>query len=352
LTESVPPKAYGGTERVVSYLTEALVRLGHDVTLYASGDSETSATLRACAPRALRLDPNAGDPVAAFERSHTELMHRVLAEADQYDVIHFHIGWHEFPLFMNSARPCVSTLHGRLDVPVWQDRLNQYRGFPLISISDAQRTPVPDANWVSTIHHGLPDSFAMAGTGKRDYLAFLGRISPEKRPDLAIEIAQRAGWPLKIVAKVDVVDREYFEAKIRPLLSLPGVEFLGEVDEGNKMRFLAGAHALLFPIDWPEPFGLVMIEAMACGTPVIAFRRGSVPEVMDHGTTGFIVDTPEQAAAAVAQAQQLDRHRIRDVFRRRFSALRMAADHLRLYEALVARKHTSQAGAWRQAAAV
>jgi len=345
LTESVPPQTYGGTERVVSYLTETLVSLGHEVTLYASGDSVTSAELRACCERALRLDPEIDDLSRTFEQRHDEMMRRVLADSGEYDVIHFHVGWHEFPYFSRSQTPCVSTKHGRLDEPKVQERLHRFDGFPLISISDAQRRPVPDANWVATIHHGLPDTLTVAGSGQRGYLAFLGRISPEKRPDLAIKIAQRAGWPLRIAAKVDPVDQAYFDTMIRPLLSLPGIEFVGELGEADKMRFLAGAHALLFPIDWPEPFGLVMIEAMACGTPVIAFRRGSVPEVIDQGVTGFIVETVDDAASAVARVHRLNRQRVREVFRHRFSVMRMAADHVRLYERLVAHRHRAPVAA-------
>jgi glycosyltransferase involved in cell wall biosynthesis len=334
LTESVPPQAYGGTERVVSYVTEALVRLGHEVVLYASGDSSTTAELRSCCDVSLRSDPVAGDPAEA----HQAMMRRVLAEADEFDVLHFHTGWHELPLLDRIPVPCVSTMHGRMDWPGIQERLRAAPGFPLVSISDAQRQPIPDANWVATIHHGLPDTLAVPDRGKRDYLAFLGRISPEKRPDLAIEIARRAGLKLKIAAKIDRVDREYFETVIAPLLARgDDVEFVGEFGEADKMRFLAGAHALLFPIDWPEPFGLVMIEAMSCGTPVIAYPRGSVPEIVAPGSTGFIVRDVPEAVAAVGRVGGLDRHRIRDTFRRRFSAERMAADHVSLYEDLIAR---------------
>lgn len=346
LTESVPPQTYGGTERVVSYLTEALVRLGHDVTLYASGDSLTEAELRECSACSLRLDPDAGDPIAVHER----MIRRVLAERDEFDIIHFHTGWYEFPLFTDSTTPCLATMHGRLDIAQMQQRLRQFKKFPLVSISDAQRDPVQEVNWVGTIYHGLPDILTVADTGKRDYLAFLGRISPEKRPDLAIEIARRAGWPLKIAAKVDPVDQVYFDTVIKPLLSLPGIEFIGELGEADKMRFLAGAHALVFPIDWPEPFGLVMIEAMACGTPIIAFRRGSVPEIIDEGVTGYVVRTPAEAADAVAHVERLSRQRMREVFRRRFSAMRMAADHVRLYEKLIMRHPHARSGARAQRA--
>jgi glycosyltransferase involved in cell wall biosynthesis len=334
LTESVPPQAYGGTERVVSYIAEGLVRLGHEVTLYAAGDSSTTAELRAGCEVALRSDPSHGDPVLVHEAMHR----RVLAEADEFDVIHFHTGWFEFPLLPSLRVPCVTTMHGRMDIPEVQQRIRASKGFPLVSISDAQREPMPDANWVATIHHGLPDTIAVADRGRRDYLAFLGRISPEKRPDLAIEIARKAGKPLKIAAKIDRVDREYFATVIAPLLGSSDVEFVGELGEADKMRFLAGADALLFPIDWPEPFGLVMIEAFSCGTPVIAFPRGSVREVVTPGETGFIVEDTAEAVNAVTQVERLDRHRIREMFRRRFTAQRMAADYVRLFEALVARQ--------------
>ncbi len=332
LTESIPPQAYGGTERVVSYLTEMLVELGHEVTLYASGDSVSAAELRACCPRALRYDAHPADRDLLHER----MMRRVLAEAGAYDVIHFHTGWYEFRHFTGSATPCLATMHGPMNVPEIQQRVRPFAAFPLVSISDAQRRPLAGVNWIGTVYHGLPEMPGIAEAGKHDYLVFLGRISPEKRPDLAIAIAQRAGRPLKIAAKVDPVDRGYFESTIRPLLGLPGIEFLGEVAEADKMRLLAGAQALLFPIDWPEPFGLVMIEAMACGTPVIAFARGSVPEVIDEGVTGHIVGDVAEAAAAVAGIAALDRRHIRAVFRRRFSARRMAGDYVQLYEAVMA----------------
>jgi len=343
LTESVPPQTYGGTERVVSYLTEALVRLGHDVTIYASGDSVTTAELRACWPQSLRSDP---DPRARdFVTVHEAMMQRVLAEADEFDVIHFHTGWMEFKHFKNhpTAR-CLTTLHGPIDVPDVNARLLRHKGYPLVSISDSQRAPLPDLNWLGTVYHGLPDTLAVADTGKRDYLAFLGRIAPDKRPDLAIEIASRAGLPLKIAAKVDRVDEEYFQTVIRPMLDRPGIEFVGEVNEADKMRFLAGARALIFPIDWEEPFGLVMIEAMACGTPTVAFRRGSVPEVLDEGQTGFIVRTLDDAVAALDRLDTFDRHVIRDVFRRRFSSSRMAQDYVRIYEGMLGHLHVPHGG--------
>jgi hypothetical protein len=334
LTESVPSRTYGGTERVVSYITEALVRLGHEVVLYAAGDSCTSAELRPGCDVSLRSAAERRDPIEV----HEAMMRRILAEADEFDILHFHTGWFELPLFDRIPVPCVTTMHGRMDLPAIQERLRASPRFPLISISDAQRAPMPDANWAATIHHGLPDTLAVPDRGKHDYLAFLGRIAPEKRPDLAIEIARRAGHKLKIAAKVDRVDRDYFETVIAPLLSRgDDVEFLGELGEVDKMRFLAGAHALIFPIDWPEPFGLVMIEAMSCGTPTIAYPRGSVPEVVADGVTGFIVHDVPEAVAAVRRVEGLDRHRIRDAFRRRFSAERMAADHVALYERLIDR---------------
>jgi glycosyltransferase involved in cell wall biosynthesis len=334
LTESVPPQTYGGTERVVSYVSEALVRLGHEVVLYAAGDSSSSAELRPCCDVSLRSDPVTRDPIAV----HEAMMRRVLADADEFDVLHFHTGWFELPLLDRIRVPCVTTMHGRTDMPDISERLRASPAFPLVSISDAQRAPVPDVNWVATIYHGLPDTIAVPDRGERDYLAFLGRISPEKRPDLAIEIARRAGRKLKIAAKVDRVDREYFETAIAPLLAQgDDVEFLGELGEGDKIRFLAGAHALLFPIDWPEPFGLVMIEAMSCGTPVIAYPHGSVPEIVAPGVTGFVVHDVPEAVAAVRRVDTLDRHRVRDAFKRRFGAERMAADYVALFERLIDR---------------
>ena len=331
LTESVPPRTYGGTERVVSYLTETLVELGHEVTLYASGDTMTQARLVACCRKSLRRDPGAGDPILI----HRQMMQRVLADADSYDIIHFHIGWFEFPVFTGHSTACLTTLHGRLDVPKFNTRLRGYPDFPFVSISNAQRRPLPDANWLGTVYHGLPDMPAPQGNGRGGYLAFLGRICPEKRPDIAIEIAQRAGMPLKIAAKVDRVDQAYFDTVIHPLLALPGVEFIGEVGEAEKMALLADASALLFPIDWPEPFGLVMIEAMACGTPIVAFRRGSVPEIIDEGVTGWIVRDASEGVAALAGLDRIDRQRIRAVFDERFSARRMGEDYLALYRSLL-----------------
>ncbi len=332
LGESVPPRKYGGTERIVSYLTEALVERGHDVTLYASADSRTSARLIPCFPRPLRELPGHPD----LDLIYRHVMADVRAAADHYDVIHFHLGWFEFAPFTPSETACLTTLHGRINIPEVQQRLRAYRSFPLVSISDSQRLPVPEANWIRTIYHGIPDPGISQLGSSGDYLVFLGRISPEKRPDLAIEIAQRAGIPLKVAAKVDQVDREYFETTIAPMLRLPGVTFLGELGDRDKHRLLAGARALLFPIDWPEPFGLAMIEAMACGTPVIAFRRGSVPEVIDDGMTGFVVESVDEAVSALFRIDAIDRRNVYATFKRRFSIARMIDDYLDLYEHLIA----------------
>jgi glycosyltransferase involved in cell wall biosynthesis len=332
LFESVPPKLYGGTERVVAYLTEELVRQGHEVTLFASGDSETSARLVPTGDRALRLDADCRDPLA----HQMVQLHEVFAQAHRFDLIHFHIDYLHYPFSARQKTPHVTTLHGRLDLP---DLVPVYRTFsdvPLVSISDAQREPLPWVNWVSTIHHGLPLDLHRPRFEPGRYLAFLGRISPEKRVDVAIDIARRAGMPIKIAAKVDKHDRRYYEEKIAPLFDDPLVEYVGEIDETHKAEFLGNAHALVFPVDWPEPFGLVMIEAMACGTPVITCRRGSVPEVIDEGVTGFIVENAEEGARAVERVAALDRARCRAVFEERFSAPRMARDYVAVYERLVA----------------
>ncbi|HEX7045017.1 MAG TPA: glycosyltransferase family 4 protein [Burkholderiales bacterium] len=332
LYESVPPKLYGGTERVVSYLTEELVRQGHEVTLFAAGDSSTCARLESVAARALRLDRHCVDPLA----HHVLLLDRVIDAADEFDIIHFHTDYLHFPVTRWLRVAHVTTLHGRLDIPDLKPLYKRFAGVPVISISNAQRKPLAFANWVATVYHGLPEEQYVFQPKPGKYLAFLGRISPEKRPDRAIEIARRAGIPLKIAAKVDKADRAYFEARIKPLLDGPGVEYIGEIGEHEKSEFLGNACALLFPIDWPEPFGLVMIEALACGTPVIAWPHGSVPEVLRDGETGFLVQSIEEAVAAVARLDRLSRVHCRQVFERRFSVRRMVRDYLEAYEAVSA----------------
>jgi glycosyltransferase involved in cell wall biosynthesis len=333
LIESVPPRLYGGTERIVSYLSDELVSLGHDVTLFASGDSVTAAELVPCVPHALRLDPRVRDTIPYYML----MLDRVRRMADEFDVLHFHIDQYHFPLFRPIAGRTLTTLHGRQDMP---DLIPLYLGFgdmPLISISNDQRRPIPNANFAATILHGLPAGLHRPTPQPAgDYVAFLGRISPEKRPDRAIAIARAVGVPLKIAAKVDRADAAYFRDEIEPLLDGPGVEFIGEINERQKTQFLGEARALLFPIDWPEPFGLSMIEAMACGTPVLAFRRGSVPEIIENGVTGFMVDTMEEAIAALPQVMALDRTIVRRRFEQRFSATRMAQDYVRVYRSLMA----------------
>jgi glycosyltransferase involved in cell wall biosynthesis len=334
LIESVPPRAYGGTERVVHYLTEELVALGHEVSLFASGDSVTAATLVPCGPTSLRREENVRDVLPYY----LLMLDRVREQADAFDVLHFHIDLLHLPMLRPQAARTVTTLHGRQDLP---DLKPFYLGFgeaPLVSISDAQRLPIAHANFVATVHHGLPLDLHRPITHPRGgYLAFLGRISPEKRPDRAIAIARALGIPLKIAAKVDRQDEAYFREVVAPLLQQPGIEFLGEIDERQKSRFLGEASAVLFPIDWPEPFGLVMIEAMACGTPVLAFRSGSVPEIIDHGLTGLIVTSQDEAIAAVPRLLALDRNAVRRRFEERFSARRMAQDYLAVYEGLMRR---------------
>lgn len=331
LFESVPPKYYGGTERVVSYLTEELVRRGFDVTLFASGDSVTKAKLIAPCRRSLRLDKSAVDHMA----HHILELEMVFQRIHEFDIVHFHIDYLHFPLSRRHRTPHVTTLHGRLDLPDLQNLYNEFRDMPVVSISNAQRAPLPQARWVGTVYHGLPRDLYKPKFEHGKYLAFLGRISPEKRADRAILIAKQLGLPLKIAAKVDAVDREYFETVIKPMLEWPGIEYIGEIGEGEKQEFLANALALLFPIDWPEPFGLVMIEAMACGTPIIAYHRGSVPEVMVDGVTGFVVNSLEEAVEAVKKVDQLDRRRIRQIFEERFSVERMADDYLKVYEYVI-----------------
>jgi glycosyltransferase involved in cell wall biosynthesis len=332
LYEAVPPKFYGGTERVVSYLTEALVELGHDVTLFASGDSVTSATLEAAWPRALRLDPSIRDPFAP----HVLLLEQVRRVAADFDVLHFHLDYLPFSLFADAETPSVTTLHGRLDLPELQPVFNTFADSPVISISESQRIPLPQARWHGNVYHGLPEKLLTPQPHcEPEYLAFLGRICPEKRVDTAIRIAAMSGLPLKIAAKVDKADQDYFKSEIEPLLSHANVEFIGEIDETRKPEFLSRAKALLFPIDWCEPFGLVMIEAMACGTPVIAFNRGSVPEVIDHAVTGYIVEDVQGAVAALQRLDELSREEIRAQFERRFTAQAMAREYVERYTALI-----------------
>ena len=332
LYESVPPKYYGGTERVVSYLTEELVRQGHDVTLFASGDSETKARLIAACRSSLRLDKRCQNQIA----HHFVMLERLFQRAAEFDIVHFHIDYLHFPLSRRELITHVTTLHGRLDIPDLVPLYQEFQDMPVISISNGQREPLPWANWQATVYHGLPVDMYRFREKPGNYLAFLGRVSPEKRVDRAIEIARRVGMPLKIAAKVDPVDRDYFESVISPLLSNSPVEFVGEISDGEKDEFLGNAYALLFPIDWPEPFGLVMIEAMACGTPVIAYRGGAVPEIMEQGHTGFIVHGVEDAVEAVRDVAQLSRKRCREVFEERFTATRMAHDYVQQFERLIA----------------
>jgi glycosyltransferase involved in cell wall biosynthesis len=336
LIESVPPRLYGGTERIVSYLTEELVRLGHEVTLFASGDSITSSELATCCTRALRLDPSVRDVIPHFML----MIDKVRERAEEFDVLHFHIDLFHFPLFRSLAAQTLTTLHGRQDLADLKPFYSRFSEMPLISISDDQRKPLPHANFVATIHHGIPSGLHQPSFEQGSYLAFLGRISPEKRPDRAIRIARAAGIPLKIAAKVDKVDEDYFRNDIAPLIAGGGVEFVGEINEREKTKFLSEAAALMFPVDWPEPFGLVMIEAMACGTPVLAFRRGSVTEVIEDGVTGKLVDSEEGAVAALPALLSYDRRTVRQRFEKRFTATRMAKDYVDSYRQLL-KKSTS-----------
>ena len=331
LYESVPPKYYGGTERVVSYLTEELVCQGHEVTLFASGDSVTKAHLVAACRRSLRMDKHCVDRMA----HHILMLEHMLQRAAEFDIVHFHTDYLHFPLSRREQITHVTTLHGRLDIPDLVPLHQEFRDMPVISISDGQREPLPWANWQATVYRGLPADMYQFRDEPGSYLAFLGRVSPEKRVDRAIEIAKQVRIPLKIAAKVDRVDTDYFETVVEPLLRHPFVEFVGEIGEGEKAEFLGNAYALLFPIDWPEPFGLVMIEAMACGTPVIAYRGGAVPEVMEEGHTGFIVEGLEDAVEAVLRVPELSRKRCREVFDQRFTAARMAHDYVQVYERLI-----------------
>ena len=330
LTEAVPPKLYGGTERVVAYLTDALVELGHEVTLFGSGDSQTKARLEAIWPRALRLDPTVRDVMAPM----FIMMETLARRAEEFDVIHSHLDYFGYPMLQRLNVPSVTTLHGRLDMPELQPLYRLFNEVPVVSISDSQRVPLPHANFVSTVYHGLPQNLLKPGSGDGGYLAFIGRISPEKAPDAAIRIAAMADMKLVIAAKVDKADRQYFEDKIEPLLAQPHVEFIGEIGEHQKSEFLGNAAGLLFPIAWREPFGLVMIEAMACGTPVIAFRHGSVPEVLEDGVTGFICNSEIAAAKAARRIGEMDRGRIRAEFDRRFTARHMAENYVKLYQEL------------------
>jgi glycosyltransferase involved in cell wall biosynthesis len=331
LHEAVPPKLYGGTERVIHYLTEELVGRGHDVTLFASGDSVTSAKLIANVDNALRSDPHCIDALP----HHIVQLEKVMHKAKEFDIIHFHTDFLHFPLTARSAVPCVTTLHGRLDIPDLQPLYNEFPKQKVISISNSQRQPLPQANWIGTVYHGLPADLHPLQQGEGGYLAFIGRISPEKGVDWAIRIAIECNCRLKIAAKIDKVDQHYFEKHIAHLIDHSLVEFVGEINEQEKTSFLGKAKALLFPINWSEPFGLVMIEAMSCGTPVIAFKNGSVPEVIDDGVSGFVVESIPEAVKAVGNIKQLSRSAVRAAFDKRFTAARMAEDYLRLYGSVI-----------------
>jgi glycosyltransferase involved in cell wall biosynthesis len=339
LFESVPPRLYGGTERVVSYLTEALVELGHEVTLFASGDSRTRARLVQVCPKALWDDPECSDTMSHQVR----LMEMVFSDVSRFDILHFHCDFIHFPLARRCGCPTLTTMHGRLDCSDIKSLYEEFTEIPVVSISDSQRRPVPGANWQATVYHGLPLSLYNYHDKPKEYLAFLGRVSREKGLDQAIEIARRTGHKLKVAARIDAVEQEYYRQTIEPMLkeSQSSVEFIGQVGGKEKEEFLGRAKALLFPIDWPEPFGLVMIEAMACGTPVIAYNRGSVPEVLQDGVTGFIVNNADEAAAAVGQIGELQRQTCRDVFERRFDAMRMAHDYLDIYRRVIQDTHTN-----------
>jgi glycosyltransferase involved in cell wall biosynthesis len=335
LAESVPPKLYGGTERVVSYLTEELVRLGHQVTLFASGDSETSAELAAVTPGALRLDPGVKDPLAPLAL----MLEQVRSRAHEFDVLHFHVEHVHLPLFRPLAHKSLTTLHSRLDLPELAPLYREFGDMPLVSISNSQRAPLAHAHWAGTVYHGLAAEVCPFNPSPRgQYVAFLGRVSPEKGLERAMDIAQRAGARLRIAAKIDAADEDYFHERIEPRLGQPGIEFIGEVDEAGKPAFLGNATALLFPIDWPEPFGLAMIEALSCGTPVVAWPLGAAAEVIEHGVTGFHVQSIDAAVEALGLAARLDRSRVRRRFEERFSATRMAQDYLAIYRALARRR--------------
>jgi glycosyltransferase involved in cell wall biosynthesis len=341
LYESVPPKLYGGTERVVSYLTEELVQLGHDVTLYATGDSITKAHLRPVCDRALRLE---GGKLLSPLAHHLNLIETVAQEADEFDVVHFHLDYLPFSQIRRLEIPALTTLHGRLDIPDLYPLFREFDDMRLISISDAQRAPMPWASWLTTVYHGIPATLHQPNFEPGAYLAFLGRISPEKRVDRAIEIARLAGMPLKVAAKIDTADQDYFESEISDLLADSDVEFIGEIGEQDKTDFLGNASALLFPIDWPEPFGLVMIECMSCGTPVIAFRGGSVAEIVDEGVTGFIVESIDEAVEALKKIPSLDRRKCHQRFLDRFTSERMCLDYISAYEQGISEKKRAVRG--------
>lgn len=330
LAETVPPEAYGGTERIVSYLTEELVLLGEDVTLFASGGSITKAKLVPISERSLRSDPDVKDPLTRTVVQIEEVLKRM----DDFDLVHFHDGYLHFPLARRLEVPTVNTMHGRMDLPDLESIFREFPEMSLVSISYQQRTPIPSANWVATVQHGIPEKLYSFRPSADDYLAFVGRICPEKRPDRAIELAKRLEMPLKIAAKVDKVDEQYFESEIKPLLDSDLIEFVGEVNEPDKDKLLGGARALLFPIDWPEPFGLVMIESLACGTPVVAFECGSVPEVLEHGKTGFIVRTMKEAEEAIERIETIRRSVCRQEFEQRYTSARMARNYLDVYKRL------------------
>ena len=338
LYESVPPKFYGGTERIVAYLTEELIKQGHDVTLFATGDSQTSASLVAVIPEALRLKENCEDMLAP----HIVQLQEVVERSDDFDVIHFHTDYLNFPFTYSLKAPHVTTLHGKLTIPELQMIYTKFSDQPVVCISEAQCRPLPQANFVGTVHHGLPAELFYQGTGEGGYFAFIGRISPEKRCDRAIEIAIATNTPLKIAAKIDKADREYFEKKIKHLFDHPLVEFIGEINESQKQDFLGNAKALLFPIDWPEPFGLVMIESMACGTPIVGWNMGSVPEILEDGKNGYIVNSIEEAIAAVEKISLIDRKNVRNVFEQRFTARRMALEYVDVYQKQVLKNNVDE----------
>ncbi len=343
LYESVPPKFYGGTERVVSWLTEALVQQGHEVTLFASGDSVTRAKLVPVTRQSLRLDDKCIDQIA----HHILELEVVFENASQFDIIHWHNDYLHFPLSKRNSTPHVTTLHGRLDIPDLVPLYHAFREMPVVSISNAQRKPLPWLNWQGTVYHGLTENQFTLHPEPGQYLAYIGRVSPEKRVDRSIEIARRSGIPLKIAAKVDRVDRDYYKENIEPLIQQePLVEFIGEISDGEKDEFLGNAYALLFPIEWPEPFGLAMIEAMACGTPTIAYPRGSVPEVIDEGVTGFLVESIDAAVKVVERVSTLSREECRRRFEKRFTSTRMARDYVAIYERLV-EEETTLPAAWK-----